>query len=215
MNSALIIFAREPKDGKTKTRLLKRFPVKLVTRFYKDFVKTVLKTAHAARCNRRFIYYAGTGSSISFLRRFENKFVLKRQMGQGLGVRMYRAFKACAKQGFDKMIIIGTDCLSLTKKDIQKAFEKLEQYDCVLGPSKDGGYYLIGLKSPHKELFENIQWSTDSVFDHTIKKLERLNKNYYLLRRQEDVDTIESLLRNKSYVNIEIPNEYCTSKNWA
>jgi len=116
--SALIVFAREPKDGKTKTRLLRHLPVKMVTYLYKDFVKTVLKTARMVNCNHRFIYYAGTGSSIPFLNTFANQFQLKRQMGQGLGERMHRAFIHCAKQKYNKIIIIGTDCLSLTKNEL-------------------------------------------------------------------------------------------------
>ena len=204
MKSSLIIFAREPKDGKTKTRLLHHLSVKTVTQLYKDFLKSIFKRVEDVKCHQKYIFYAGTGSSIPFLRQFENQFILKRQMGKGLGERMYRAFLKCSELGADKIIIVGTDCLSLTEKDIQKAFSQLEKHDCVLGPSIDGGYYLIGLKSPQKELFENIPWSTDMVLSCTIKKLEWLNKKYYLLRKQEDIDTMDALLRNKKYITTDI-----------
>jgi len=207
--TALIIFAREPKDGKTKTRLLKALPVKTVTQIYKKFVKHILNMVKSVKCTEKFIYYVGTGASIPFLRQFEKYFILKRQMGKDLGIRMHRAFTHCAKHKFTKIIIIGTDCLTLTDHDIQKAFDKLTTFDCVLGPANDGGYYLIGLKAPEKELFGGITWSSNLVLDQTVKKLNQLNKSYYLLREQEDIDTIESL-KNQHY--IKIPNERLKKK---
>ncbi|VAX37370.1 hypothetical protein MNBD_UNCLBAC01-900 [hydrothermal vent metagenome] len=197
--TALIIFAREPKDGKTKTRLLKDLDVKTVTQLYKTFLRKTFAIAKGTPNTEHFIYYAGTGSSIPFLRKYKNSFILRRQIGDNLGIRMHHAFTYCSKQKFNKIILIGTDCLTLTTQDIQKAFDKLNRYDCVLGPAKDGGYYLIGLNHPQKKLFENIPWSTDSVLMQTIKQLQSLKKTYSLLRKQEDIDTIESLKRYKAY----------------
>jgi len=150
--SALIVFAREPKDGNVKTRLCRDLPHATVTRLYKAFVKDVLKIALDTKCDERFIYYAGSSSSIPFLRRLSNGFHLKKQRGQDLGERMYRAFVYCRKKNFDRIVIIGTDCLTLTSRDIEMALKKLNSYDCVLGPAQDGGYYLIALKSPHRKL---------------------------------------------------------------
>jgi len=193
--TALIVFAREPKDGKVKTRLAKDFPTPTVTRLYKAFVKDVLNVARKTRCDQRFIYYVGNGSSMPFLRQFENHFQLKKQTGKNLGERMYRAFCYCKKKKFDRIIIVGTDCLTLTERDINKAFQKLENHDCILGPSRDGGYYLIALKSPHRKLFEGIDWSTESVLKQTLRGARQLNKKTFLLKNREDIDTTVHLKR--------------------
>lgn len=204
---ALIIFAREPEDGKVKTRLLKDLPAKTVTKLYKTLVKGTLKTAleASAGANRRngvvperlqrFIYYTGGNgnSSLPFLGRFKNKFQFKQQRGRDLGERMYRAFLNSRKMGFDKTVVIGTDCPSLTCHDIQAAFKKLSRCDVVLGPSKDGGYYLIGLNKPLKKLFENISWSTDTVLQATRQRARQFKKKVALLKTRQDIDTIEDL----------------------
>jgi len=195
IKSALIVFAREPKDGKVKTRLAKDLPVSTVTRLYKAFVKDVLSIALKAKCDQRFIYYVGNGSSIPFLRQFENHFHLRRQTGNDLGERMYRAFCYCKKKKFNRIVIVGTDCLTLTEKDINKAFQKLENHDCVLGSSKDGGYYLIALKSPHWKLFEGIDWSTKSVLKQTLRGARQLRKKTFLLKSREDIDNTIHLRR--------------------
>jgi len=198
-NTALIIFAREPKDGKVKTRLCRDLSPVSVTRIYKAFVKDAAATALKARCDQRLIYYAGTGSSIPFLRSFEGRFRLRRQTGRDLGERMHRAFAYCHKKHFGRIVIIGTDCVTLTAKDIERAFAKLESHDCVLGPCRDGGYYLIGLKFPQAGLFKGINWDTSQVLDQTLRRAGRMKKTVFLLRTREDVDTaadLRKLLRN-------------------
>jgi len=199
--SALIVFAREPKDGKIKTRLAKDLPISAVTCLYKAFVKDVLNVALKSCCDQRFIYYVGNGSSMPFLRKFEHHFQLKRQTGKDLGERMYRAFCHCRKENFDRIIIVGSDCLTLTERDINRAFQKLENYDCVLGPSKDGGYYLIALKSPHWKLFEGINWSTELVLRQTLQRARQLYKKTFLLKSREDIDTAVHLERFSKCMN--------------
>jgi len=193
--TALIVFAREPKDGKVKTRLCRDLPPPTVTRLYKAFVKDVLNVSRKARCDQRFIYYEGNSSSIPFLKRAGKQFQLRRQIGKDLGERMHKAFVYCQRVRFDRIVIIGTDCLTLTSRDIEIAFKKLDNYDCVLGPSKDGGYYLIALKSPHRKLFKGIDWSTSSVLKQTLRGARQLNKKTFLLGCREDIDSIVHLKR--------------------
>ena len=191
--TALIIFAREPKDGKVKTRLCRDLPSSTVTRLYKAFVKDVLNVSRKARCDQRFIYYAGSGSSIPFLKQVGKQFQLRRQIGKDLGERMHKAFVYCQRMRFDRIVIIGTDCLTLKSRDIEMALKKLDNYDCVLGPSRDGGYYLIALKLPHWKLFKGIDWSTSSVLKQTLRKARQLNKKTFLLGHREDIDTVTHL----------------------
>lgn len=191
--NALIIFAREPKDGKVKTRLARDLPVKTVTSLYKAFVKDVLSMCLRARCDQRFIFYAGSNRSINFLKRFTSRFTLKRQSGTSLGIRMMKALSFCHAQDFDKALIVGTDCLEISPKDIEKAFKLLDRVDVVLGPSRDGGYYLIGMKKPIGSIFEGVQWSSEKVLIQTLQKIQKVQKSYALLSKKEDVDTIKEV----------------------
>jgi uncharacterized protein len=204
--TALIIFAREPKDGKVKTRLLKGLPSATVLNLYKAFVRDVLNVARAVQCDRKLIYYAGSSSSIPFLKQYKNEFLLKRQVGTDLGIRMYRAFSYCRKEHCGRIVIIGTDCLTLTANDIQTALAKLNRYECVVGPTRDGGYYLIGLQKTNRKMFENIDWGTPSVLAQTCQKAKLLKKDIYMLRRREDIDTIQQLKKlAKSALKKEVP----------
>ena len=197
--NALIVFAKEPRLNRVKTRLLKDFSAQATTRLYTAFVKDVLKTARIVRCHKKFIYYTGA-RNIPFLGRFQKNFFMARQRGKNLGERMYAAFAKSRNDGNTKTVIIGTDCPTLGAGDIREAFRKLTNHDVVLGPCRDGGYYLIGLKEPKKSLFANIRWSSSAVLRETIQRAIEIGKKVYLLGQREDIDTVENLrnlLKNK------------------
>ena len=120
--NALIVFAREPRDSKVKTRLADGLPEKTVTALYKCFVEDILAVSLTAECQARFIYYAGQLPAGAFLRRFKNGFILKRQSGGDLGIRMHNAFIRCFAMGYHKVVTIGTDCLELDAEDIRPHF---------------------------------------------------------------------------------------------
>src|SRR5207245_4583452 len=89
--------------------------------------------------------------------------------GEGdLGRRLRVAFDQAFLHGAGRVVIIGSDCPAVTVKDIRAAWDALERDDVVLGPARDGGYWLVGLRRAHPELFEAIEWSTGSVLDHTL-----------------------------------------------
>lgn len=196
--TTLIVFAREPVLGKVKTRLQKDLPASTVLRLYKSFLGDVLRTAAGVTCSRRVIFYTGA-RSIPFLRRFKRDFSFSRQRGKDLGERMHRAFLQSQKRGSKKTVIIGTDVPDLQGKDIREALAKLETHDVVLGPCRDGGYYLIGLKKPDKRLFFGIPWSTDKVLQETLKRTQRLGKKICLLKQRNDIDTYADL-KKSSYL---------------
>jgi len=191
--TALIVFAREPAEGKVKTRLAKNLSAQDVARLYTAFVKDVLAVAQQARCDQRFIFYAADDGSIPFLKAFEGVFTLQAQYGNDLGERMLHAFSLCQNNGFNRVVIIGTDCLTLSADDIELAFSQLGQNDCVLGPSRDGGYYLIGLKEPDPRIFQGIEWSTDKVLSQTCFHLKAMQKQIDLLSEREDIDSLVHL----------------------
>ena len=192
--TALIIFAREPELGKVKTRLQKDLPKDKILRLYKAFLRDVLSLAERIRCGTKNIYYTGTGS-IKFLARFKNKFGYVKQSSGDLGERMHQAFCLSRKSGAERTVIIGTDCLEIVEEDIQDAFTRLSSHDVVLGPSCDGGYYLIGLKKPIKGLFINMPWGTPGVLEATLRRIKKMRKKVFLLNEKSDIDTFSDLMR--------------------
>lgn len=104
-----------------------------------------------------------------------------------LGDRMKAAFTKAFKTN-DQVIIIGSDCASLTTEIVIQGFKALENHDYVLGPAMDGGYYLLGMKKYTPELFENMPWSTEKVAEITIDRIKAKGKSYFLLPELSDID---------------------------
>jgi hypothetical protein len=130
-----------------------------------------------------------------FWRSFKEQFHFRRQTGETLGDRMNNAFRYLHSAGFQRMIMIGSDCLTIQSKDIAIAFEKLCTYDSVIGPSADGGYYLIGLCKPNPNFFKGIAWSRETVFNDTLARLKKERLTTFFLPEKEDIDTLDSFKR--------------------
>ena len=121
-----------------------------------------------------------------------NDYKRKLQKGVGLGERMAQAFREGFLQGYEQIILMGSDLPDLSPVDLQQAFSALDANDHVLGPALDGGYYLIGMKSLNSELFRQITWGSSTVLRQTIEKIK--NKPLSLLEKRRDLDTYEDLL---------------------
>ena len=120
------------------------------------------------------------------------------QIGHSLGERMQHAFNKNFTDKPRKIILIGTDCPALSSSIISMALDGLTKHNLVIGPSHDGGYFLIGLKQSCDSLFHNIDWGTDTVLSQTIHKAEQNNLLVHTLEYQHDIDQPEDLqyLRN-------------------
>ena len=117
-----------------------------------------------------------------------------RDQGHGdLGVRLERAFKEAFQSGTNRVVIVGSDCPGLTAEILQKAFDGLADQDLVLGPARDGGYYLIGLSRLLSPLFVNIPWGTEEVFNKTLEIANKLGLKPLLLEPLDDIDRPEDL----------------------
>lgn len=122
---------------------------------------------------------------------WENEKFSKKLQTQGdLGVKMQVAFQAACAQ-YQKVMIIGSDCASLTPQIIQEGFDALDQHSFVLGPAIDGGYYLLGMRQFTPSLFQHIPWSTAQVAELTLAEMERLGGTCYLLPTLSDIDYAE------------------------
>ncbi len=134
-----------------------------------------------------------------------SEFHLRVQKGNNIGEKMCNAFKKVfselipsGEEGQQKAVLIGTDLPDISSKIITDAISALEDSDIVIGPSTDGGYYLIGMKKLYGELFTNIEWSTSTVFEKTLKKIKNLDLNFGVLPELTDIDTEEDL---KTWLN--------------
>jgi hypothetical protein len=111
---------------------------------------------------------------------------------------MKNAFEATfAQEKSDAVVIIGSDCAELEERHVSEAFDALEFNDIVLGPAKDGGYYLLGMRVFVPELFESIAWSTSTVAEQTLRAVKEKNLSYMILDELNDVDTVEDYVQIK------------------
>lgn len=114
------------------------------------------------------------------------------QRGGDLGEKMANAFETMLGR-YERVAIIGTDLPDMSSEIVSGALRGLDEADMVLGPSLDGGYYLMALKRPYRELFADIEWSTPEVFGETMRRAEGLGLKSRLLETRRDIDTAEDL----------------------
>jgi len=112
------------------------------------------------------------------------------QSNGDLGDRMEQAF-AKAFETSDKVLIVGSDCPYITPGIIEDAFSALDRHDIVIGPTYDGGYYMLGMKSHHHTLFRDIAWSTEEVYDTTISRINNLGLTHWVAPKLSDIDYAE------------------------
>ncbi|MFZ9504752.1 MAG: TIGR04282 family arsenosugar biosynthesis glycosyltransferase, partial [Cyclobacteriaceae bacterium] len=107
--------------------------------------------------------------------------------------RMAAAFRHGFEQGYERILIIGTDCPDLKTNMLEDAFNQLDTYDAVIGPAMDGGYYLLGLKRFISEVFQDMVWGSDQVFQQTMIRLKHLGQSVGLLEPLRDIDRPEDI----------------------
>ena len=203
MNRSLILFAKEPQFKKVKSRLHNVLTAKKTVQLYQAFLKDMLELSRKIDCEKRFLAYQVENNRPVFLEKYAWDFILFKQEGKDLGERMYHTFQYAKALKATHMVMIGSDLPNLPHYYIQNAFESLKQYDVVLGPSLDGGYYLIGLNDPCITLFQGIQWGSNQVFSQTRKKINFLSKKLAVIKPWYDIDNTEQLQQLKQDLLIE------------
>ncbi|NQV75631.1 MAG: glycosyltransferase [Bacteroidetes bacterium] len=191
--TALVIFVRNPVLGQVKTRLAKDIGDERACAIYLQLLEHTLQITRGISF-RKFIYYADEVSDYDLWS--VPGYTKRKQNGNDLGERMLNSFKELFEQGFNRIIIIGSDCLQLQTEHLQEAVVLLESNAAVIGPASDGGYYLLGLTKLYPDLFVNKPWSTDQVFAKTIDDFNNLGISYALLEELSDIDDITDLEEN-------------------
>ncbi len=193
ISKAVIVFLKVPEKGKVKTRLSKSFDNDFVVNLYKGFV---LDTLAALQTTAEIKLYFWPSNKEEILREWlGNGYAFCRQKGEDLGQRMANAFGEMFNSGYDTVLLLGTDIPEITHHIIELAFKELKTHDAVIGPSSDGGYYLIGFDSTgfSSEIFQDIQWSTRRVFNQTMSAVDKTGLRCKCLPELNDIDTREDL----------------------
>jgi rSAM/selenodomain-associated transferase 2/rSAM/selenodomain-associated transferase 1 len=192
----LIIFGRYPAPGKTKTRLIPALgPFGSADLQRRLTEVTVHAAQHLAARRRTVIECCFEGGTRQRIRRWLGPVpMVSFQEAGDLGRRMRSAMFNALKAGARRVVLLGTDVPGLNVQILEDAFAALGKHDVVLGPSTDGGYWLLGLKRP-VDLFQNIDWSTPRVLEQTLAQTRRLGLTVRLLDPLMDVDTPEDLGR--------------------
>jgi rSAM/selenodomain-associated transferase 1 len=190
----LIVMTRFPETGTVKTRLIETLGEEGATDLHRRMAERTVKTA------RGFSKRSGVGIEISFegggvekMEQWLGRLPMSRQSSGDIGVRMNSAFVEAREAGSQRIVLIGADCPGISSALLGTAFDSLEKSDLVLGPAKDGGYYLIGLSHPHPELFQNIDWGSETVLEQTLSRARTAGISATQLPMLEDIDRPEDL----------------------
>lgn len=196
-HSLLLIFIKNIEPGKVKTRLASTMGEAPALAVYKGLLRYTIAQTQEVEADR-VVYYSEYAEADDDWARagFEQQV----QQGADLGERMAHAFREGFDKGYKRIVIIGSDCPEITPQILDQAFEALKTEKSILGPAKDGGYYLLGLSEMAEEVFQDIEWSTDSVAKETLEALEKLGHQTQKLPTLSDVDYEEDWEQHKERV---------------
>ncbi len=193
MDASLIVVAKKPEPGFTKTRLCPPFTPQEAAQFYRCLMLDTLNLAQQVEGVEHCVAYAPTEARSYFQNLVPSGFSLIPQQGANLGERLSNALSDRFQSGYQKVVIMNSDGPTLPLTYLERAFRQLEQHDISLGIGHDGGYYLIGMNQFQPDLFENITWSSDQVFSQTLDTCRRLRLRVYRLPQWYDVDIDDDL----------------------
>ena len=186
------IFIKVPEEGTVKTRLIPPLSGSEACNLYRAFMVDLFQRIHKLKKLAVTAFYSGADPT-QLEEMIPKGWALAAQQGETLGERLQNAFTNLLKEEGSYAVIIGSDSPDIPLLAIKRAYTKLKHKDVVLGPSADGGYYLVGLKKQIPELFENIPWSEDAVLRRTLEIVASQNMSLSLLPLWYDVDTPNSL----------------------
>ncbi len=189
-DSLLLIFVKHPIPGQVKTRLAAGTSHEFALKAYHAMLSYTAEIVEEVAADKVVFYGNMVPEEDLWEKIGYSRFL---QEGADLGIRMAKAFQWGFQQGYKKIQIIGSDNPHLTSEIIQQGFTILDSNTVSLGPAEDGGYYLLGMSTFIPSVFENKNWSTETVFQDTLTDLEEANASHGLLPRLSDVDTVADI----------------------
>lgn len=191
---ALLVIAKQPAPGQTKTRLSPPLRPEQASELYECFLRDTLEVARAVPDVSRLVHYAPDEAS-DYFERLAPDFGRRPQVGDDLGQRLDQVLTHCLQDGCEQAVIMDSDSPTLPPAYVAGAFDSLKAADVVLGPCEDGGYYLIGLTRPQPRLLREVQMSTPNVLRDTLALANGAGLRVALLPTWFDVDTALELER--------------------
>ena len=196
MNKELVIvFVKNITLGKVKTRLAKTIGNQAAYEVYTELVKVTQDATSKLDVDKR-IYFSEAIEENEWLGDF--KFV---QKGANLGERMHNAFLKGFQDGYERIVLIGSDLPDISATHINNGLEALKSSEVVFGPAEDGGYYLIGLSKMVNSVFTNKPWSQSRLLKKTLAQIRDSNITFSTLETLNDIDTFEDLAASEFYKN--------------
>ena len=194
--NALIVFLKYPEENRVKTRLAATVGAARACGFYRESAKFVADSVRGSENWETLFFHDPPGKrkeTVEWLGKDGSLFFA--QSGESLGERMSRAFGECFSMGFENVAIIGTDCVFVTRDDVETAFGLLagDRFDAVLGPADDGGYYLLGLCRRTDAVFAGMEWSTGRVLEETARRMRAAGIRCAFMRELADIDEEEDI----------------------
>lgn len=213
MKDALVVMAKAPVEGEVKTRLIGTLGAASAMKLYVAFLNDTFALAEAVRDEIEaeaeeaeidytmsvVLNYSPAGAEEAFEQVEREGSLMMTQRGADLGERLTNCFDELFAAGYESVVVIGGDSPTLPGEYLADAFDALEDENTVvIGPTTDGGYYLIGLRQLHRRLFADIPWSTDQAFAITQQRANESGLKIVLLPEWYDVDTPEALAQLKT-----------------
>lgn len=195
---AVLVFAKPPRPGYVKTRLRGLLTAQEAAEVHLACVKDTVALVASVGGYRKWLLVAGRVAAAHRLAQqatLSTRWQLGMQTGRDLGARLEHAFRVHFEAGAKKVVVVGTDTPWMGPQRIVRALQLLDAADVVIGPTEDGGYYLIGARRLVPGMFRGIRWGTESVFAETLAALRKANASYRLLPRDFDLDRPEDLRR--------------------
>ncbi|GAA4805333.1 TIGR04282 family arsenosugar biosynthesis glycosyltransferase [Litoribaculum gwangyangense] len=189
----LIVFVKNIKLGKVKTRLAKTIGNEAAFEVYKELVKV---TENATKNLKIDIHIYFSDAVIETKWKDFHKAI---QVGEDLGERMQNAFKNGFTSGYERISLIGSDLPDINESHINEGFKKLNNFEVVIGPAEDGGYYFLGMTKMHPFIFEKKPWSQQNLLEETLNELTQRNIKFSKLVTLNDIDTYEDLIASSFY----------------
>lgn len=197
--NAVILFAKDPVPGQVKTRLQTVWDSETTCQFYLHILKNSIDKIQGLERVDRFVgVYPSRGSGYFDDIAFSKEWTVFEQEGGDLGARMANAFRRRFEEGYQKVVILGADSPTLPPAFIEQALNS--ERGIVLGPSTDGGYYLIGMKGQVAPVFNQVDWGTERVLSQTIQRLKEADLQPELLPVWYDVDRPEDVRFLKTHL---------------
>lgn len=179
MKNCIIVFLKYPRIGEVKTRLAASIGQEIASHIYKNLCEITFEQCllFRERYDTDIQLFCTPDKDLRKVMEWtNNNFIYKCQKGNSLGERLHHAFEEVHNEGYHKYMVIGTDAPEISADILEHALHALDDHDYILGKADDGGYYALGMKEFSPHVFENIKWSTDTVYKMTKNIMHSMNK---------------------------------------